>query len=177
MRLLHPFAPFITEGIFQKLNEIAPARKLKGLAEAKEAKALVVAQWPKDIDSLQDSDIEQQIENAQLIFFVVGLGVIILAAVVIFLLSRAITRPISALTEGAEVIGKGQLDYSISVETGDEIQQLAEQFNAMARALKGSYANLEEKVKDRTKQERQRVEQLRTINEVSRKISSIVDLD
>jgi len=121
--------------------------------------------------------IEQQIENAQLIFFVVGLGVIILAAVVIFLLSRAITRPISALTEGAEVIGKGQLDYSISVETGDEIQQLAEQFNAMARALKGSYTNLEEKVKDRTKQERQRVEQLRTINEVSRKISSIVDLD
>jgi len=121
--------------------------------------------------------IGEQIENAQLIFFVVGLGVIILAAVVIFLLSRAITRPISALTKGIEVIGSGQLDYSINVETGDEIQQLAEQFNAMARALKESYTNLEEKVKDRTKQERQRAEQLRTINEVSRKISSIVDLD
>ena len=121
--------------------------------------------------------IEKQMEKAQLIFFVVGIGVIILAAVVIFLLSRAITRPISALTKGTEVIGRGQLDYSIKVETGDEIQQLAEQFNAMARALKESYTNLEQKVEDRTRQERQRAEQLRTINEVSRKISSIVDLD
>jgi nitrate/nitrite-specific signal transduction histidine kinase len=121
--------------------------------------------------------IGQQIENAQLIFFIVGLGVIVLAAVFIFLLSRAITRPISALTEGTGVIARGQLDYSINVETGDEIQLLSEQFNAMARALKESYTNLEEKVKDRTKQERQRAEQLRTINEVSRKISSIVDLD
>ena len=61
--------------------------------------------------------------------------------------------------------------------TGDEIQDLAERFNIMAAALKESYTNLEKKVEDRTKEERQRVEQLRTINEVSRKISSIVDLD
>jgi signal transduction histidine kinase len=54
---------------------------------------------------------------------------------------------------------------------------LAEQFNSMARTLKESYTNLEQKVKERTKQERQRAEQLRTINEVSRKISSFVNLD
>ncbi|MBM3153900.1 MAG: HAMP domain-containing protein [Chloroflexi bacterium] len=121
--------------------------------------------------------IEKQMEKAQLIFFAVGIGVILLAAVVIFLLSRAITRPLLALTRGTEVIGKGQLDYSIKVETGDELQQLSEQFNAMARALKESYSNLEQKVEERTRQERQRAEQLRTINEVSRRISSIVELD
>jgi valyl-tRNA synthetase len=37
LRLLHPFVPFITEGIFQKLNDIAPHRRLKGLAEAEGA--------------------------------------------------------------------------------------------------------------------------------------------
>jgi nitrate/nitrite-specific signal transduction histidine kinase len=102
---------------------------------------------------------------------------ILLATAVIFLLSGAITRPILALTKGAEVIAKGELDYSIKAETGDEIQQLAEQFNEMAKALKESYADLERKVEDRTRRERQRAEQLRAINEVSRKISSVVNLN
>ncbi len=65
LRLLHPFVPFITEGIFQKLNEIAPARNLNNIAEAKEAKALVAAEWPKKIDSLVDEDVEKQITIIQ----------------------------------------------------------------------------------------------------------------
>ncbi len=65
LRLLHPFVPFITEGIFQKLNEIAPARGLKGIAELNAAKALVAADWPKRIDALINEQIEQQIENIQ----------------------------------------------------------------------------------------------------------------
>jgi valyl-tRNA synthetase len=65
LRLLHPFVPFITEGIFQKLNEIAPTRKLKGLTEVKEAGALVIAQWPKGLDSLVDENSEKQIALVQ----------------------------------------------------------------------------------------------------------------
>jgi len=67
LRLLHPFVPFITEGIFQKLNEIAPVRRLEGLMEAKNAGALVVAEWPQKIDSLRDTDAEKQIEIIQTI--------------------------------------------------------------------------------------------------------------
>ncbi len=121
--------------------------------------------------------IDEQVQKSEWIFTGVFGGMILLAIAVIFLLSGAITRPIVALTKGAEVIAKGELDYHIKAETGDEIQQLAEQFNDMAKALKESYTGLEQKVADRTKQERQRAEQLRTINEVSRKISSIVNLD
>jgi valyl-tRNA synthetase len=65
LRLLHPFVPFITEGIFQKLNEIVPGRKLKGLAEAKEAEALVIAEWPEGLDSFVNEDIEKQISIIQ----------------------------------------------------------------------------------------------------------------
>ncbi len=121
--------------------------------------------------------IDEQLRKAQLIFIAIFGGMILVAAAVIFLLSRAITRPILALTKGAEVIAKGELDYSIRAETGDEIQHLAEQFNEMAKALKESYTDLERKVEERTKRERQRAEQLRAINEVGRKISSIVNLD
>lgn len=121
--------------------------------------------------------IDEQVRRTQWIFTGVFGGMILLASGFIFLLSGAITRPILALTKGAEVIAKGELDYNIKAETGDEIQQLAEQFNDMAKALKESYAGLEQKVAERTAQERQRAEQLRTVNEVSRKISSIVKLD
>jgi valyl-tRNA synthetase len=65
LRLLHPFVPFITEGIFQKLNEIAPVRKLKDIAEAAQADALVVAQWPERLDSLIDTEAEDQISIIQ----------------------------------------------------------------------------------------------------------------
>jgi len=69
LRLLHPFVPFITEGIFQKLNEIAPVRKLGDLAEASKAEALVIAQWPDDehLLHLQDPDIEDEIEKIQVV--------------------------------------------------------------------------------------------------------------
>ena len=65
LRLLHPFIPFITEGIFQKLNEIAPARKLKDISDTEKAQALVVAQWPKRLDSFVDEDTEKQISTVQ----------------------------------------------------------------------------------------------------------------
>jgi valyl-tRNA synthetase len=65
LRLLHPFVPFITEGIFQKLNELAPVRKLNGLADAGQSDALIVAKWPEGLDSLVDPDIEEHISIVQ----------------------------------------------------------------------------------------------------------------
>ncbi|MEJ2700976.1 MAG: class I tRNA ligase family protein [Sedimentisphaerales bacterium] len=65
LRLLHPFVPFITEGIFQKLNEVSPVRRLEGLEEAKGSAALVVAEWPEKIDSLRQPEAERQIDVVQ----------------------------------------------------------------------------------------------------------------
>jgi len=65
LRLLHPFVPFITEGIFQKLNEIAPVRQLKSLVQTKKSEALVIAAWPIGRNAFIDENIEQQIQNVQ----------------------------------------------------------------------------------------------------------------
>ncbi len=65
LRLLHPFVPFITEGIFQKLNDITPVRQLKGLVEIKKSDALVVAEWPDRLDSFIDEDAEEKISIIQ----------------------------------------------------------------------------------------------------------------
>jgi len=65
LRLLHPFVPFITEGIFQKLNQVAPVRELQGIADAKTSDALVIAEWPRRIDGLRDAGAEKEIEIIQ----------------------------------------------------------------------------------------------------------------
>jgi len=65
LRLLHPFVPFITEGIFQKLNEVAPVRKLNGLAESGQGGVLAVAQWPSSLDGFVNEDIERRISEVQ----------------------------------------------------------------------------------------------------------------
>jgi len=65
LRMLHPFIPFITEGIYQRLNELVPVRGLKGLAELDIAKALVIAPWPAGMEHMRDEQAEAQIAMVQ----------------------------------------------------------------------------------------------------------------
>ncbi len=50
--------------------------------------------------------------------------------------SRRLTHPIIALHQGAEAVGKGNLDYKIAVRSGDEFEGLAQAFNTMTDDLK-----------------------------------------
>jgi signal transduction histidine kinase len=76
--------------------------------------------------------------------------VLVVGAAIMAWLSTRITGPIRKLHEGAKIIGAGNLDYRVAIATGDEIEELAQQFNRMAGELKISYATLEQKVKDKT---------------------------
>jgi len=76
-----------------------------------------------------------------------GVAVSLLASVY---LARRMTDPIRAIQAGAERIGAGDLDQSIAVHTGDELETLAGQFNNMAAQLKESYSGLEHKIEERT---------------------------
>jgi len=83
------------------------------------------------------------------IFFVVGLGLSVLASVV---LARRMVAPIRVLQQGAAKIGAGELGHRIDVRTGDELQALGEEFNRTAAHLEESYATLEQKVEARTRE-------------------------
>jgi HAMP domain-containing protein len=59
----------------------------------------------------------------------------ILAGLLAYALARRMTEPIRRLEEGTERIGAGQFEYRIHIKTGDELQRLADSFNAMAAGL------------------------------------------
>lgn len=121
--------------------------------------------------------INSQMDLAQWTFGAIIACMVIIIIVLTTYISRSITNPITALTKGSEVIAKGNLDFKINVKTGDEVEKLSQQFNSMTSALKESYNNLDQKVKERTRELSQKAGQLYTINEISRKISSIINLD
>jgi signal transduction histidine kinase len=106
--------------------------------------------------------------------FLGALGVAFLAGT---FLARKMVVPIQALRAGAARIGSGDLGQRISINTGDEIAELAEQFNDMAGRLQDSYADLEEKVESRTRDLTQSVTELRALGEVSQAVNSTLDLE
>src|SRR6476661_8575342 len=106
----------------------------------------------------------------RLAFVLLGaLGFAVLAGM--FLAGRMV-GPIQALRLGAARLGSGDLSQRIAVKTGDELEALAEQFNAMAGQLQESYAGLEKKVEERTHELSESLDQQTATSEVLRVISS-----
>jgi phosphoserine phosphatase RsbU/P len=58
------------------------------------------------------------------------------------MLSKIITRPVEILKQGTVAIGNGDLDYHLTIETGDEFEALALSFNTMAGDLKKNIEHL-----------------------------------
>ena len=99
-------------------------------------------------------------------------GALALAFIAGMFLAKRMVGPIQALRSGAARIGRGELSQRISIKTGDEVEALADQFNDMAGRLEESYADLEKKVDDRTRELTQALEQQTATSEVLQVISS-----
>jgi len=89
----------------------------------------------------------QAIRSAVLIL--IGMFATVLACVA---LVRHLVKPIHALRHGARLIGRGVFDQPIAVRTGDELEELANEFNRMSSRLHDSYTSLEQKVALRTQE-------------------------
>lgn len=89
----------------------------------------------RDLSSpLEEGFLRQQTQA----FLITGLLALTLSALVSFLLSRHLLRPIDALTRGAGALAARRFDTRIQVDTRDELGQLAGDFNRMAQTLERS---------------------------------------
>jgi signal transduction histidine kinase/HAMP domain-containing protein len=100
--------------------------------------------------------------------FLIGLAMALTAS---FFLARRVVHPMRVLREGVERIGTGDLSYRLNLKTGDEIEVLADEFNKMTSQLRESYANLEQKVEDRTRELTKSLEQQTATSEILRVIA------
>jgi class 3 adenylate cyclase/HAMP domain-containing protein len=103
-----------------------------------------------------------------------GLAVAILAGIV---LARRMLIPITALRRGARRLGAGDFSHRIDVSTGDELEELAGQFNSMAGQLAETYSGLESKVEERTRDLARSINELKVLEEVGRAVASSLDLN
>jgi two-component system NtrC family sensor kinase len=71
-----------------------------------------------------------------LVLLTIALVGVLLALALSYLLSRGISVALNKLVSASEEVARGNLDAKVEVETNDELQQLADSFNAMASALK-----------------------------------------
>jgi PAS domain S-box-containing protein len=69
-----------------------------------------------------------------------------------FYLHRKVSVPLNDLWGGTEAIIRGDLDFQMQVHGDGDIARLGERFNEMAQRLKQSYAELEQKLFDRTRE-------------------------
>jgi signal transduction histidine kinase len=118
---------------------------------------------------------------AQSLLFV--LGVAIPALVVAFAIRR-ITEPIFRLMGAAREVARGNLGHALHVHSGDELEDLVEQFNQMSQQLARSYAGIQEReerlrIAHDTLEQRvaARTRDLATLNVISALTSRSLDLN
>jgi len=125
-----------------------------------------------------------------LLGFLIVAGVAVAAGLGI-IVPRRVVQPLHALQQGVREIGSGHLDSVIDIQTGDELEDLAEAFNQMASNLKASREDLEnwgrkleirvdqrtQELAEATNRVRRRAVQLQISSDVARAITSVRDLD
>jgi signal transduction histidine kinase len=133
-----------TEAV-REVTDIGGRKVLAAYAPVTPLRWLVFAELPIEE---ADAPLVASMKRSSLLLLG-GLVVALLAGV---FLARKMIAPIRLLGIGAARIGSGDLVQRISIKTGDEFEVLGEQFNSMAAQLQDSYATLERRVEERTRQ-------------------------
>ena len=105
----------------------------------------------------------------QFLILLLTLGVLV-PAVVVTAGVRRITQPIDDLIVASQEVARGHFGQAIVANTGDEIEDLANQFNLMSAQLQQYVTQLQEQIADRSRA-------LIALNSVAEVVNRSMDLD
>ena len=121
---------------FENLSKNAPRLKMTMAGEPVLARSVYYDPWEWYVLAV---DPMQEIYGVadRMLPFLYGIGLLVatIISLALMLLTRRLTRPLKALVQGADRIGKGDLDTRIPVRSKDEFGHLAKEFNQMALRL------------------------------------------
>lgn len=106
-------------------------------------------------------------------------GIVTVVAILVMglFIRRRIALPLRALRRGASALAKGNLAHRIHVDTGDELEFLAREFNDMASTLEKSQVQLASLVRERSQQAEDAQERLREMTTLIQSGRAITSLD
>lgn len=81
-----------------------------------------------------------------------GAVALVLLASLGYIAAGRIVTPVRQLQQAAQAIGRGELRTPIQIRTGDELEDLADEFNRMNSQLKVAFAGLTDQVKLKTQE-------------------------
>ena len=90
---------------------------------------------------------------------------------------QGMSNSIAKLRQGVARITGGDLEHRLDIHTGDEIEELANEFNTMAGRLSDLIGSLEKRVAERTRELEENLFELEGAAQVAREAASIRDLD
>jgi signal transduction histidine kinase len=155
----------------ERREQVTIAHDPKGRSVMTAYATIASLRWSVFVEQPLEEAFESLYASIKRTIALVALGVLLAVAASLVLARRMVT-PIQALQAGAARIGAGELEQRIDVRTGDELEALGNQFNSMAAQLKESYAGLERKVDERTRELTESLEQQTATAEILRVISS-----
>src|SRR4051812_45121154 len=95
---------------------------------------------------------QRQYQTSRVIVWTSALAVLAMLYGLAALSHRWVLSPVRLLHRGVRRVARGAFDYKIELNTGDEMQGLAEAFNDMTARLSVTYADLERQVQERSRQ-------------------------
>lgn len=120
-------------------------RAINGFSEDIELYINLLIDRSRQQDNLTQKRVNELKQSVVVIQYIVIAAVILILFGQFKLILLPVIHSIKRLQQGTTIIGRGDLKYRLEIKTGDEIEQLALEFNQMAEKLDLFYLQLERK--------------------------------